>query len=82
MTQCRLFLYHRYTKHIISDVSREQIQITLSIFLMTWVMSFFTQFVENIYNYDHENWDLIDYYHNWMFFMMTTLSTVGYGSSI
>jgi len=49
---------------------------------ITWVMSFFTQFVENYYNYSNESYDKLDSFHNTFFFMMTTLSTVGYASNI
>ena len=80
--QTRLFLYQRYTKFIINDVTREQLQITLSVTLMTWVMSFFLQFWENMYNYNNGDYAMITHYYDIFFFMMTTLSTVGYGSSV
>ena len=80
--QTRLFLYQRYTKYIVNDVTREQLQITMSVTLMTWVMSFFLQFWENMYNYNKGDWAMIEHYYDIFFFMMTTLSTVGYGSTV
>jgi hypothetical protein len=49
---------------------------------MTWVMSFFMQFWENMYNYDMGDYHMLKHYYDVFFFMMTTLSTVGYGSDI
>ena len=80
--QARLFLYNRYTKNIQNEVSKEQIQISLNVFFITWVMSFFTQFVENHYDYNHGFFTLMKSFHDTFFFMMTTISTVGYGSTI
>ena len=45
-------------------------------------MSFFTQFVENYYDYKAGKYMLMKSFHDTFFFMMTTISTVGYGSSI
>jgi len=45
-------------------------------------MSFFTQFVENYYDFNNGHFELMKSFHDTFFFMMTTISTVGYGSSI
>lgn len=45
-------------------------------------MSFFTQFVENHYDYTNGKYSLMKNFHDTFFFMMTTISTVGYGSTI
>lgn len=82
MDQSRLLLYNRYTRNIQNEVNREQFQITLYVVFITWVMSFFTLFIENTYNYARGEHGYIGSFFDMFFFMMTTLSTVGYGSSI
>ena len=45
-------------------------------------MSFFLQFWENIYNFENQDYGMLMGWYDSFFFMVTTLSLVGYGSSI
>jgi hypothetical protein len=51
MDQMRLFLYQRYITWISNPIHKEETHIILNVFLLTWVMSFFIMFWENIHNY-------------------------------
>ena len=65
-----------------NPLNRELLSIVLTIVLMAWVMAFFMQFVENEYNYVRGRYDLLMRGHDFYFFMMTSISMVGYGSQI
>ena len=86
MIDClRLFTYPRYIKHLESEIIREGLTIVLNLIFLSISMACYVQFVENLYLFTHEdssnkeNQDILFYQ---FFFIMTTASTIGYGSSI
>ena len=65
-----------------NPLNRELLSIVLILVLMAWVMAFFMQFVENEFNFVRGNYSLLKRSHDLYFFMMTSISMVGYGSDI
>jgi hypothetical protein len=82
----RMFLFDRFTRNIESELTREVVSIVIKIFIINWIMAAFIQFIENYEIYSNATTEaqlltqknfIFNYY-----FIMTTVSTVGYGSSV
>jgi hypothetical protein len=82
MDNFRLFLFDRFTKNIESELNREVVSIVIKIVFINWVMAAFIQFVENDYQYALSQYENQAEFFDSYFFIMTTVSTVGYGSSV
>lgn len=78
----RLFLYQRYTTWMTNEVSKESLHITLNVIMVLLFMAFVLQFIENIQNYKEKKYQDLFTWFDMVFFSMTTISVVGYGSKI
>ena len=86
MIDClRLFTYPRYIKHLESEIIREGLTIVLNLIFLSISMACYVQFVENLHLFTNEDTSkrgLMEFIFYEFFFIMTTASTIGYGSSI
>lgn len=79
----RLFLFPRYMSDIKNELHKEIISIIIRILINVIFMAFILQLIENEYAMkttgDHH---LIQNCFEYFYFIMTTISLVGYGSTI
>ena len=82
MDMVRLLLLVRFTKLFKSEINRESAHIILGILSMCLIQSSFSQHIENVEGYKlSRDISFNSYFYNF-WFMMTTISTVGYGSKL